>query len=502
MKMNMLSLYEKILILCGYEVDDNGQVRKKLRQSLPVSLSIDGVSRNLVLPTKTNLTTGDIASRVFFHPFQENLMRGESRVVSAIRKEFIATYGSSVASLLCDIVDISSGSVKHTDLTTYQREVIGHIGEIDARFKTDFNKVIENMFRKSSRNTPVSLSLRKGIEIGGRTHSRAAIWSSPLFDEVLEVAERMKESKDYAPRLCGVSIRKGDVKTYLKLCETFFPDITGKDNPYYGFSDATDAPYFEAFVRSMLTLPKHINQIAKGFYGKDGVYSKEINKENLESTYLNIDWLEKISPFTVMDWRKEYLLIPQQDGNEGLSPIEKAEASEIPLDKTSKEADDVPWEEPKTNRWDDVTQSHTGHTTVKETTQPIQAESTNQFLRKSQPTTYTYQDRQPVQEDNGNQFARHSHSNGRGFSSSYSRPAPSGPYSHAAAQSRDNGDYRGYSSFGRGEAHWNTHPGLVGGSTINNNDSFRNRGFGVRNSRFGNMNSAAHSELFHYNSKA
>lgn len=67
--------------------------------------------------------------------------------------------------------------------------------------------------------------------------------------------------------LTRVSNARGEMK---------LSDITGKDNPYYGFSDATDAPYFEAFVRSMLTLPKHINQIAKGFYGKDGVYSKKL----------------------------------------------------------------------------------------------------------------------------------------------------------------------------------------------------------------------------------
>lgn len=359
MSISMLQVYDNILTTCGYVVDENGQVRKKLGKALPVSLQVDDHTRYLVLPTKENLKSDKVFDYVFFHPFQENLVRGESRVLSMVRKELNHSYGAAVASLMISLVEVSRGLVAHTDLSVEQHNIIASIGKVDDRFVADFNKIIENLFRRSSKNTPVNLSLRKGIEWNGKVHSRVAIWSSPLYDEVIETINQTNKNKDYSPKILGVPVRKGDLKTYENLCKVFFDGLETKGHYAYGASDATDAPYVEAFVRSLLTLPEHINRIAEVFYaGKTAIYAKEVAKENLVSSTLDISWLKEMEgPFTVQNWRKEYLLIPLQDGNEGAAPVSK-EANEANLDAVRKQ------------KWGEVTEEHQGNPSTVRTNVP------------------------------------------------------------------------------------------------------------------------------------
>ena len=391
MKLNMLDVYDALLTTCGYVVDDNGRVRKKLGKALPVSMEIEGETRYLVLPTRENMTSPDLMNFVFFHPFQENLVRGESRVMSAVRRELNSSYGAAISALMCDIVGISSGTVNHSDLTVEQRKFIGSIGKVDERFVKDFDKIINNLASRKSRNTPVYLSLRKGVNWAGKTHSRAAIWSSPLLEEVMTCIEQVNKGTQATPKILGVPVRKGDLKTYENLCRAFFGNIDEKNHDFYSSSDATDAPYCEAFVRSLLTLPKHLNSISDMFYtGKGMVHAKEVSKECHEITHIDIDWLEELlkesetGNFTVRDWRKEYLLIPLQDGNEGVAAVTK---EEVKQETTSR------------SKYGAVTEQVTGHPSTAQQAAPQVVQATQPVV---QPVVQPVQQAQPVQA--GNQF--------------------------------------------------------------------------------------------------
>lgn len=320
----MLEIYQHIINTCGYLVDEEGKVRKQINddRSVPTTLTINDESRILVLPTKQNLTSENVHNYVIFHPFVENLARGESKVMSFIRKEFLRYYGTASMYLMNELVKISAGSLNHADLSTKQKEIIAKLGKMDAKFQETFNKIILGLAKHGGqRNTAFTLSLRKSFTIGGKQHSRVAVWSSPLADEIYKIAEESAKNKDYTPKIFGVAVRKSDLPTLKRVVEVFFPN--SQDNQeFYGASDATDAPYLEAFVRSLATLPKRTNEIAEAFFsGRDAVYSKEIAKEELAATTVNIDWVSK--DFEVKTWRKEYLLIPLQDGNEGIVAAER-----------------------------------------------------------------------------------------------------------------------------------------------------------------------------------
>lgn len=498
MKLNMLDVYDALLTTCGYIVDENGRVRKKFGKALPISIEIEGETRYLVLPTRENMTSPDVMNFVFFHPFQENLVRGESRVMSFVRRELNHSYGASVSALMSDIVAISSGTVNHSDLTVEQRKFISSIGKVDERFVKDFDKIINNLASRKSRNSPVYLSLRKGVNWNGKTHSRAAIWSSPLLEEVMTCIEQVNKGTQATPKILGVSVRKGDLKTYENLCRAFFGNIDEKNHEFYSSSDATDAPYCEAFVRSLLTLPKRLNAISDMFYtGKGMVHAKEVSKECHEVTHIDIAWLEELvketetGNFTVRDWRKEYLLIPLQDGNEGVAAVTKEEVKQ---------------ETPSRSKYGAVTEQVSGHPASVPTaapvaqpvvTQPAQAAATpvtqphqagNQFLQRQEPVQYVQQ-YQPVQQAQpvGNQFLR--------------RPEPvqqyqpnNGQYSgfQAHRQNQINNHYRQFvapaavNGYVPGQSHtvnvnnnngygYNVNRGYNGATTNYNNNNYFNR---------------------------
>ena len=488
MKFNMLDVYDALLTTCGYVVDENGRVRKKFGKELPVSIEIEGETRYLVLPTRENMTSPDVMNFVFFHPFQENLVRGESRVMSFVRRELNHSYGASVSALMSDIVAISSGTVNHSDLTVEQRKFISSIGKVDERFVKDFDKIINNLASRKSRNTPVYLSLRKGVNWGGKTHSRAAIWSSPLLEEVMTCIEQVNKGTQATPKILGVSVRKGDLKTYENLCRAFFGNIDEKNHEFYSSSDATDAPYCEAFVRSLLTLPKRLNAISDMFYtGKGMVHAKEVSKECHEVTHIDIAWLEELvketetGTFTVRDWRKEYLLIPLQDGNEGVAAVTKEEVKQ---------------ETPSRSKYGAVTEQVSGHPAVAQATQavatpvtqPVQAG--NQFIQRQEPVQYVQQ-YQPAQQAQpvGNQFLR--------------RPEPVQQYQP------NNGQYSGFQAHRQNQI--NNHyrqfvaPAAVNGyvpgqsHTVNVNN---NNGYGYNVNRGYNGGTTNYNNYFNRNGSA
>lgn len=385
--MNMLEVYQHVLNTCGYLVDEEGRVRKEVNdKTFPVSIDIEGESRIVVLPTRANLTSPDILRFVVFHPMQENLMRGESKLLSFIRKELNRRYGTSLAYLMNELVKISSGSVNHTELTPAQRDIISRFGKTDQKFQDSFFKIIIALGKsRSKNNTVATLSLRKGFTIDGTSFSRVAIWSFPLADEVYKVIDEVSKKKDYQPKIFGVPVRKGDLPILKNICEVFFPNSQEVDkHGFYGASDATDAPFFEAFVRSLLSLPKHTNHIAEVFFkGKNAVVSKEVAQAELAATTLDISWIK--DGFTVSDYRKEYLMVPPQDGNEGVAAVEKEKQINVNPQAT----------QAKIN-WETVSQPLQGNPA--QVAQPVQApiQAPIQPVQQVQPQT--------VSQPQGNQF--------------------------------------------------------------------------------------------------
>lgn len=200
--------------------------------------------------------------------------------------------------------------------------------------------------------------MRKGVTIGNRKYSRVATWSSPLVDEIDKTIELTEKSKDYKPKVFGVPVRKADLKTLKAVCHVFMPDI--EKGAFYGVSDATDAPYIEAFIRAMKTLPAHTNKIAKAFFsGPYPIVPATVAEEELLQTTAKIDWIE--DEFSVSKWKSEYVMIPLQEGNEGNVSVEEATRS-IPVQQEVK-------------KWDTVSAPSNGNAAQQQPVQQVQAQA-------------------------------------------------------------------------------------------------------------------------------
>lgn len=356
--MNMLEIYQHILNTCNLHVDDDGKVKRQMNTKLiPVGIKFGEDHRYLVLPTRENLNSPAVASYVIFHPFIENLARSESRVLSLVRKEFTRFYGSQLAYLMMVLVDLSSNG-KHTDLTAEQLDIIGKFGKTDKTFAENFTKIIDRLAKQGGANTPATISLRKGVTIGNRKYSRVATWSSPLVDEIDKTIDLTEKSKDYKPKVFGVPVRKADLKTLKAVCHVFMPDI--EKGAFYGVSDATDAPYIEAFIRALKTLPAHTNKIAKAFFsGPYPIVPAAVAEEELLQTTAKIDWID--GDFTVSKWKSEYVMIPLQEGNEGNISVEEATRA-LPVQQEVK-------------KWDTVSSPSNGNAATQQPVQQVQAQA-------------------------------------------------------------------------------------------------------------------------------
>lgn len=382
--MNMLEIYQHILNTCNLHVDDDGKVKRQMNTKLiPVGIKFGDDHRYLVLPTRENLNSPAVASYVIFHPFIENLARSESRVLSLVRKEFTRFYGSQLAYLMMVLVDLSSNS-KHTDLTAEQLEIIGKFGKTDKTFAENFTKIIDKLAKQGGANTPATISLRKGVTIGNRKYSRVATWSSPLVDEIDKTIELTEKSKDYKPKVFGVPVRKADLKTLKAVCHVFMPDI--EKGAFYGVSDATDAPYIEAFIRALKTLPAHTNKIAKAFFsGPYPIVPAVVAEEELLQTTAKIDWIE--DEFSVSKWKSEYVMIPLQEGNEGNVSVEETTRS-IPVQQEVK-------------KWDTVSAPSNGNAAQQQPVQQVQAQAPQvqqAVYQQPIPQPQVQQVQQPVQQ--------------------------------------------------------------------------------------------------------
>lgn len=381
--MNMLEIYQHILNTCNLHVDDDGKVKRQMNSKLiPVGIKFGEDHRYLVLPTRENLNSPAVASYVIFHPFIENLARSESRVLSLVRKEFTRFYGSQLAYLMMVLVDLSSNG-KHTDLTSEQLEIIGKFGKTDKTFADNFTKIIEKLARQGGSNTPATISLRKGVTIGNRKYSRVATWSSPLVDEIDKTIDLTEKSKDYKPKVFGVPVRKADLKTLKAVCHVFMPDI--EKGAFYGASDATDAPYIEAFIRALKTLPAHTNKIAKAFFsGPYPIVPAAVAEEELLQTTAKIDWID--DEFTVSKWKSEYVMIPLQEGNEGNISVEEATRA-LPVQQEVK-------------KWDTVSSPSNGNAATQQPVQQVQAQAPQvqqSVYQQPIPQQQVQQSVQPVQ---------------------------------------------------------------------------------------------------------
>lgn len=345
----LIEVYGALFKAAGLDVDENDRVIKSMTEgSLPATVDIDEETKAIALPTYPNLTAEDADKLVFFHPFKENIFNGESRLVAYLRRAYNNNLNEAMFKLMLDLVNVAVGAeVDHKTLTNAQKDLLTKLGSVDSKFKDTLNTIVKNAFKGQKELFPVKITLAKGGKNskGKSKHLCSGYITSPLLESINATTTLPK------PKIGTTTVRKGDIDTFKALIGLLLPKDF-KETGIELFVDISDAPIIDTLIKVMRKAPEQSNHVAKVMFGgKYPIYGKEEATINFKESYVEVDWIT--DDFEVSSYRKFYELIPQQEGNEGISNaaptnLKRQEVKITPQPKVQPKysVDDVPpWED-------------------------------------------------------------------------------------------------------------------------------------------------------------
>lgn len=343
--MNILDLYKSILECGGLTTDDDGFVSIKFdKKGSPVLVN----GKRLVLPTQKQLTSENWNDKVVFHPLSENILRGESEVITKMRSVFNIRLNYTFAAVAQNLLTIISSTSEHSKLTPEQGEVLSAVLEADETTLIAFTKMMVNSIGECPEKAFINIFLKRGGTIGGKKYSRVGIVTFPLYEEL------KKNQETYY----GVKLRAKDRQALIQLYEYMLPGLDKEETYNFG-TDSNIAPFLDALMGAVLGIGSKMNDILE-------LFGKLIDSS--DQLVFESEWVEAFENLNVM--LPQIRQIPVQQGNEGKIKAAEPVAAAQPV--------------------------------VQQTTQPLayqapQAPQQAGFVQQQQPQQYPFQHQQPQQ---------------------------------------------------------------------------------------------------------
>lgn len=299
--MDLLDLYKNILDAGGLTVDEKGCVsincdkfitdKSTMVQNKPVLVE----GKRLVLPTREHLQNSDKNLVQVFHPIRENIMHGESIVITKLRNILTIRLNYTIAGVINSIIDLGASAEKQNRLNPDQIEILSVAPQIDETTATVFTEIITKTFASEKANALVDIYLKRSGTINGVKFSKVGVVTFPLYEELCK-----EEDIVY-----GVKLRKKDKASFKAIFEYLFPNIAEKGS-YNRGSVSQIAPFLDSLMQSFMAVASRVNDIVETFNTNFDCYDKLL---------INSDWVEAFGdlyPYLV-----EGQKIPMQAGNEG-----------------------------------------------------------------------------------------------------------------------------------------------------------------------------------------
>lgn len=294
--MDILSLYTSVLEAAGLVVDKDGFVSAnsslmKGEGTTPVHVN----GKRLVLPTQFHLGDPNKENKILFHPLSENILRGESEVITKLRSVLTIKLNYTIASTIAGLLDIAASVAEHKRLTPDQSVMLSVAKDADETMMAAFTQLCMKCVAGDNDSSFVKFYLKRAGVVKGKKYSRAGIISFPFYEE-------LKKEKD---SYFGVKLRKKDRATFLAMMEYVLPNIDTEE-AYNRGSDSEIAPFFDALMKTFVGVASNLNDVLELFKNKiDGA----------ELLITSSDWVEVFDNLSCM--LPEIRKIPMQAGNEG-----------------------------------------------------------------------------------------------------------------------------------------------------------------------------------------
>ena len=291
MKLN--EVYSSILAFAGLEADADGYISTIVANNREPAV-MGGL--RLVLPMDQHLRNPNPKEKVIFHPLSENILRGESEVITKLRDVLNIRLNYTFGIVGNALLNLAASPEEHHKLTPDQTELLIALKDVDDITTRHFASIILEGIKNQANKMFMNIYLKRGGSIGEKRYSRAGILTFSLYEDLL---------KD-GGEIYGVKLRVKDRDALKKLYEFMLPGIETDTTCYNRGSDSTIAPYLDALMKTAMAIASRFNDIFDQ-YGKFIEFS--------DSLVFNGDWVETFENLNVMT--SELRRVPAQLGNEG-----------------------------------------------------------------------------------------------------------------------------------------------------------------------------------------
>jgi hypothetical protein len=229
--------------------------------------------------------------KIVFHPFTENILRGESEIIQKLKLTINVRLNYTIATIGQNLLNLVASPEFHSRLNPEQMEIMTCIKDCDEKSVVNFIQVMINGSKTKVDRLFTNIYLKRGGTIHGKRYSRVGIVSFPFYEDLVN----NKVEK----------IRVKDIETYKQLFKFIFPDIDQADCYNYG-SNSQVAPFLDALMKSSCNVASRLNDILLTY--KDFI-------DNYEELMFDSDWIEAFE--NLDDLSSEIRKIPVQYGNDG-----------------------------------------------------------------------------------------------------------------------------------------------------------------------------------------
>ena len=171
-----LSGYAGFLAQLGIMTDKDGLTYVKEGDAwLPMTMR----KRRLVLPTQDILRDPNWEAVIPFHPFSEHLNKGKSPVLESTNRIVNLRLNQTLCELLMTMVTFAVNTDAHADASAELKSYLRLIPDVNKKTVADFKKFLGEHVDGGPEKSLITIYLKRGGELAGKTFSRMAVVSSP-----------------------------------------------------------------------------------------------------------------------------------------------------------------------------------------------------------------------------------------------------------------------------------------------------------------------------------
>lgn len=296
--MKLLDFYTSLLKAVGLHVSSDHAVSVPVYQEdSKVLMPAIVDQKRLVLPTRENLNKVVSENTIVFHPMNEDLMRGPSKVLEYLREAARMELEAQTAMVALNILRLCASPELHAKLSPDQAELLDVAKKADQKTIDNFLAVVDRLENKDREKSLIHIYLRRKGKLEGKTYRQMATVTFPIYEQ-LAAGERT---------ILGVKLRIADVQSIMGVFEYIFPGL-GEENAYSYGSNSKVAPKLEAVIGAVYNTAACINAVIDlANSGESPVF------EDCEP--IDSEWAKQLGNFEAMI--NEVRMIPMQQGNEG-----------------------------------------------------------------------------------------------------------------------------------------------------------------------------------------